>query len=465
MISNRFNQKHSLTYLFIKYICFLFLFCCFSCEDFVDLPLPDSQLNSEEVFQNQQTAESAVLEIYARLRDDAILTGGSSGIGFLMGLYSDELTNYNPNDPNRLQFYQNSVLPDNTYISGWWQKSYNLIYSCNIVLEKLERSDLNKDLTDQLRGETLTLRALINYYLVQIYGDIPFVLSTDYEVNTHLEKTNGKEVLEYLLPDLREAIAILPKDEANGNHTRIKKQAATLLGARIALQLGLWNDAEELTTELLEDPAYLFNVPLNQVFLSSSASVIWRFEPENSGSNSLEGMTYIFLTTPPPNIALSDKLITSFDSSDLRLKEWTQIVEGNNMVSYEPFKYKLNEPTSTSQEYSVVFRLAEAYLIRAEARFFMDDYQGALSDLNMIRRRAGLNDLEIISDASTLAMEWFHEFFTEFGHRFISLKRLNLLNQSLEEYKPGWDVTDKLLPIPDSELIVNPNLGPQNAGY
>ncbi len=57
------------------------------------------------------------------------------------------------------------------------------------------------------------------------------------------------------------------------------------------------------------------------------------------------------------------------------------------------------------------------------------------------------------------------EFFTEGGHRFFDLKRAQQLDNALSSLKPGWNSTDALLPLPESELLLNPNLLPQNPGY
>jgi hypothetical protein len=51
------------------------------------------------------------------------------------------------------------------------------------------------------------------------------------------------------------------------------------------------------------------------------------------------------------------------------------------------------------------------------------------------------------------------------GHRFFDLKRLGMLDSVLTLEKPGWNTTDALFPLPESELLLNPNLLPQNDGY
>jgi hypothetical protein len=89
-------------------------------------------------------------------------------------------------------------------------------------------------------------------------------------------------------------------------------------------------------------------------------------------------------------------------------------------------------------------------------------------DINTIRSRAGLPDVsnsinsELCLDA--IAQEWRIEFFTEWGHRWIDLKRTGRANAVLSNVKNNWQYYDTLYPIPVSELETAPNLE-QNTGY
>ncbi|MDO5969574.1 RagB/SusD family nutrient uptake outer membrane protein, partial [Flavivirga aquimarina] len=123
---------------------------------------------------------------------------------------------------------------------------------------------------------------------------------------------------------------------------------------------------------------------------------------------------------------------------------------------------------ANSEEYPVVFRLAEQYLIRAEARAELGKISEAQSDLNVIRNRAGLGNTtastkEALRDA--ILDERQVELFTERGHRWFDLKRRGEAADVLAPLKPSWQDTDVLFPIPESELLLNPNLLPQNDGY
>ena len=119
-------------------------------------------------------------------------------------------------------------------------------------------------------------------------------------------------------------------------------------------------------------------------------------------------------------------------------------------------------------EYSIILRLGEMYLIRAEARAHTGDLIGAKEDLNTIRHTAGLEDTSAVTQDEILnavLQERRLELFTEFGHRFFDLKRFNKIQPVLSAVKPGWDIHDDLFPIPEAELNLNPNLKPQNPGY
>jgi hypothetical protein len=116
----------------------------------------------------------------------------------------------------------------------------------------------------------------------------------------------------------------------------------------------------------------------------------------------------------------------------------------------------------------VVLRFAEQYLIRAEARAWQNKIEDAVTDINAIRLRAGLHELEknISKEECLQAIEQERrtEFFAEWGHRWINLKRTGNANAVLSKVKSNWQYYDTLYPIPFAELETAPNLE-QNPGY
>lgn len=190
--------------------------------------------------------------------------------------------------------------------------------------------------------------------------------------------------------------------------------------------------------------------------------------PGTAGANTQEGDLYIFKVGPPPIVGLREEFINSFEPEDKRKTQWTATVTSGNQRWHYAYKYKQDQPTSSSLEYSVVLRLAEQYLIRSEARANQGDLTGAKEDLNIIRYAAGLSNTAAISSEDIIAdilQQRRFELFTEFGQRFFDLKRFGKLDEALSPLKPGWNANDRLWPIPVLELNSNPNLNPQNQGY
>src|SRR5690606_21639300 len=134
-------------------------------------------LNTKEVFEDKTSVHAAMTAIYAEIRDGGIV----SDLSYNLGLYTDELDLYNISDTAIEEFYENRVVPSNRLTNNWWDGAYFLIYSANAIMESIENSTGNlKDDKDQLRGEALFARALLHYNLSQIFGDIPFVSTTDH---------------------------------------------------------------------------------------------------------------------------------------------------------------------------------------------------------------------------------------------------------------------------------------------
>lgn len=441
-----------------------------SCEDALEVEKPVGQIPIEEVFNDEGTATAAVSTLYAKLRDQAFLTGNLSGTSHAMGLYADELDYYDTPGFPLESVYTHQVLPSNTVISSLWNETYQIIYLSNAVLEGVSSSsELAQNFKNQLRGEALFIRALSHFYLVNLYGTIPYITTTDYVVNSEVERLPVTSVYEMLRSDLLEAKTLLGTDYISSERVRANTYVVSALLARVYLYLEQWQDAE-MESSLLLDNATLFALEpkVQDEFLKESTSAIFQFKPKNEGDNTLEAAVFKFESAPPPRTALTPSLVNSMDESDQRKIHWIGEVTNGTDTFYFPNKYKENTNTGTSVEYSIVFRIAEQYLIRSEARLMQGNITGAKEDLNSILNRAGLEDTNAATTSGLLEAiidERRFELFTEFGHRWFDLRRYGLANEVLVPIKPGWKPTDVLLPLPEDELLINPNLNPQNPGY
>jgi len=444
-------------------------FVLFACEEFTEVDQPKGQIPKDLVFEDESTATSAVTSIYAKLRDDTLLTGNLYGLGVLMGFYTDEMEYYADTNTGIYPFYSHEITADNDVVKALWDGSYQTIYMTNLVIEGLENStSLSPETKQQLRGEVLFLRALVHFYLLNLFNDIPYVVTTDYLINQDVSRSSMEEVYSYILTDLLEAKEILSETYVGAERIRANKFVVSALLSRVYLYMGYWENAISESSLVINNTGLYYLEPIENEFLKESGSAILQFKPKNSGDNTNEAISYYFIYGPPYFMSMSSTLISSFEPQDLRLHHWVRIVSDGSQNWYAPYKYREVENTGTSMEYSIVFRLAEMFLIRAEARLQIGDLTGSMADLNTIRNRAGLDEIIGASPlelSDAILMERNHELFTEFGHRWFDLKRFGMAESVLMDIKPNWQSRDAWLPIPELELLMNPNLLPQNTGY
>ncbi|HCE53626.1 MAG TPA: RagB/SusD family nutrient uptake outer membrane protein [Lutibacter sp.] len=460
--------------IFLKFIilvaCLLMaVLSLYSCDDFVEVDIPNSQLTAKGVFEEKATANAAMTDIYSKIRDGGLLTGTSVGLSHVLGNYADELDYYGSSQNVITEFYKNSLIATNSNIKTLWNLSYNQIYAADAVMEGVESSvNLSAGDRAQLKGEALFARALIHFYLANIFGDIPYIATTDFEQNRLAAKVPVSTLYVNIKADLEEAVQLVSENYLSADRTRPNKFTVHALLARVNLYAGLWNEASDEATVVLNNTAlYVSGQDLNKIFLKESKSTIWQLSPKSGTGNALESGTFNFIVGPPPISALTNDLMSAFTAGDQRKAHWTKAVSKDGVTWHHPYKYKTANTTS-SFEYSIIFRLSEMYLIRAEARAHSGDLSGAKEDLNVIRSVAGLENIVALTQDEILGAilrERRLELFTEFGHRFFDLKRFNMIQPVLSALKPGWDAHDILFPIPEAELNLNPNLQPQNQGY
>lgn len=452
-----------------RIIYLIMLLLILSCDSFLDVDLPDSQLIGVSVFENEATANAAVVNILADIRDKGILTGSPYGVSLSLGLYSDELSFYGQSSLPTFEFSTNTLLPNNLLVENYWTASYKEIYAVNALIDGLDHSQSLSDIASKnLKGEALFLRALLHFYLVNLYGDIPYINSTDYKVNSSVTRKPVKEIYELIESDLIKAIDYLPEFYNTDGRARPNKSTAIALLSRIYLYTNEWVKSEIQATHLLNNAMYNLEQNPESVFLKESTETIWQLPPAINGDATSQAYTFTIFSGPPTLSAISQGLLNSFEEEDKRKTQWLGKVTNGNDTWYYSTKYKQVGIAETSSEFSIILRLAEVYLIRAEARAYLGNLEGAKDDLNKVRLRAGLSEVmgdNLSAILNDILEERKKEFFTEHGHRFFDLKRLEKLDEKLSPIKPGWDTDDRLFPIPENELSVNPNLLPQNPGY
>lgn len=461
-----------LSIVFFRYIFtnvpFLAVIALSSCSNFVEVDSPKNLLISKTVYNDAATVESALANVYYQMREQGLVSG-NYGMTTALGVYSDELDYYGF-DSNQMQLFHHNVMASNQLISTWWVHAYHVIYCANDIILGVENSTaLTLEDKQRFNGQALFIRAFVHSLLADLFGDIPYITTTDYLYNNTVGRMPLAKVQEMIVSDLNTSIELLDDLEFDsGEHVLPEQSAAKALLARRYLYTQQWTLAETTATDLID--AFQLEPDLANVFLKGSSETIWQFRSGISPRNTQEANQLIIQIIPGQKYALTDNLLSEFEVGDLRFTTWTgSISDTNNTVTlFFSHKYKAVLSEMQSLEHSIIFRSAEQYLIRAEARAHIGDLLGAKEDINQIRNRAGLvntsaNTVTEILEA--ILHERRVELFAEHGQRWFDIKRTDSAKKVLEPIKPNWQPTDILFPIPETELELNPNLLPQNNGY
>lgn len=459
----------------IRYLFCVLLLINWSCRKFVEIdPAPDL-IQTNSIFTSDKTALAAVSGVYTNFQTTtAAFTNG--GLGVYGGLLADEIY-ATASTANTEPFYQNQLLPTTGIVnSGFYSKGYRLLYQVNAILEGLEQATaLTDSVRKQLQGEMLIVRPMIYFYLSNLFGEVPLVLTTDYRVNAVMPRSSIDVIQQQMIADLLRAQQLLTINYPSPGKVRPNQFTVQALLARVYVYQQNWSAAIEQATDIISSGLYTLrpNGALNSVFLKGSSETI--FEVASPSETSPVGDAVSFMpasTTVRPVYALTSYLLGAFEPGDQRKLSSNWV--GKNTVSgteyFYPAKYRQRSIATGVQptEYQVVFRLAELYLIRAEARAMLHFPDLARADLNMIRQRAGLSASTAVTEAELLtaiAAEKRIEFFCEWGHRWLDLKRTGKADVVLGPIKgSNWQTQDQLFPFPEIELNYNPFLF-QNPGY
>ena len=447
---------------------FLSLIFFASCKKFVEVPLPVDQLTADFVFNNDTSAVQSLNGIYSKMMEGQ--QQFSSGFTTLFtGLSSDELYYYTPSFRDEFTNDQITLVNHPFIESSFWSPAYLYIYAANKCIEGATNSKgLSPNVKNRVIGEAMFIRAFCYFYLVNLFGDVPLELTTVYQKNQSLPRVSEVEVYKQIIDDLTNAQNNLKVDYISDERIQPNKFAATALLSRVYLYNHDWVNAEKEASFVINSGIYTLDEDLNGVFLINSKETIWQLQPVDPSVDTWEGYQILpAIVGATPTYLLTNSLINSFEPNDRRKSAWVKSDLFSNDTIYYPYKYKVSTGTNIT-EYYVVLRLAEQYLIRAEARANQNNILGAQNDLNIIRNRAGLANT-ISNNKSSLLTSIDHErrteLFAEWGHRWFDLKRTGEADSVLGNLKPDtWQPTDTLWPIPQSQILLNPALI-QNPGY
>ncbi|NML40778.1 RagB/SusD family nutrient uptake outer membrane protein [Chitinophaga sp. G-6-1-13] len=456
-----------------------------SCKKFLDVGTPITNTSQENVYENDATAAAVITGIYTKMMNDFTQIGITS-ISYVQELASDNLILNTQNDQGYLSWWRNQVTSDYANTEGigdFFSSLYPTIYITNAAIEGIENSKhLTPAIKQRLLGEAYFLRAFHYFYLVNLYGDIPLITSTDYTQTSLKERSPVSLIYEQMISDLQKSSNLLDDTYVDGSiikksieRVRPNRSASLALLARVQLYQKKYQDAEKTASLVINQTSLYRLIGVDSVFKKNSLETIWALQPVKQGFNTDEGATFILDKVPgilaPKLSYISNSLLSSFENNDNRYTSWIEkFISGNITYPYAA-KYKIDANNDVVSEYCIVLRLAELYLIRAEARLESNNITGALDDINFIRKRAGL----LPTPASTvpdirkaIIKERRVELFCEWGHRWFDIKRSDSMNEIMQAamtFKGGtWASYKAIYPIPNFEILRDPNLV-QNPGY
>lgn len=429
-----------------------------SCKKFLDLS-PKNDIGENEALNSKDRIQRALTGAYSRLQDQAYYGFEWSNAVWLS---DDNVTAFGAGTTD-LQFDNHNILASSNTMEICWGAMYQAINAANNVIDAVDKvNDLSFTAEDKqnVSGQAYFIRALVYFDMARTWGGVPLVLTPTrgYDSSSAVAKSPVQDVYAQVLKDLNEAENRLPETV---NRNIATKKAAQALKARYYLYAKDWANAEKYAGLVIADQAdYSLVDPFDKLItVKQNTESIFELDFTPTDGNPLAnvffpaglGGTYrigpeqglVDLVNDPAVAGGRSVLISSFGGQ----------VYGN--------RYRAVSSNQQDDNYAIL-RLAEMYLIRAEARAHIPNLSDGLNDLNAVRQRAHIADATAAdTDALLLLIE--NERRIEFAfepHRWFDLIRTGRVDAVLGIS----DVRKTVFPIPTSEIVANRHLL-QNDGY
>lgn len=389
-----------------------------------------------------------------------------------------------------------------------WNEHYRALYRVNQVIVNVPGMDIDEGLKSRIVGEATFLRGLLYYNLAILYGNVP-VVTEPVAAGEFPANQPYATVIAQVEQDGAAAAAVLPASYTGGDVGRATRGAALALQARAELQQRKWGEAAATFREVVQSGQYQLAPTFAENFtLAGDNNVEAVFEVQFGGPDVLASGTRglnIAKMVGPPTFGFTDVQPTEWyfqqffaedGTPDPRLDAtifWNRPggmdVHGQQFANLYPtgfkdtgidktyFWKKFEEYWLPLQDWDAalnykVIRYADVLLMFAEALNESGSPDEAATYLNMVRDRAGLDDVPTTLGQAEMRARIEHEMLMELGwenKRLPYLKRHDMFTRAaMEPHDPDFfffvDGKSELLPIPQSEVDVNPNVE-QNPGW
>ncbi|WP_266202515.1 RagB/SusD family nutrient uptake outer membrane protein [Pontibacter kalidii] len=452
-----------------KILAALFILCLGStaCEDMLDVE-PKQSIDARDAIITEDDLQGAVIGMYAILGGPELYGTNLLLLPELLG--AEENVAWYGTFAGYRQVANKTMTSDNIEAQRTWVGAYAAINLANIILSKL---DIVSDpaTRDRMEGEALFVRGMLHFELVRLYGrawndgdpntnlGVPIrttAVTTEEEARTFAPRNTVAEVYAQAQQDLERAKELLPEL----NEERANTYAASAFLARLHLQRQEYAAALEEANRVIEEGPFNLNPSVTAIFRNdNTAESIWEIQQndQNNAGTANDGLTTFYADLE--GIGRGDIAVLSYDlyeEQDARLSE----------LIYEGFLYgdiQTGKWTDFGQNIPVV-RLAEMYLIRAEANLRLGSAVGAtpLEDINRIRERAGATLLSSVTLEDVLLERRLELAFE--GFRIHDIKRTEDVLEG-DAYTIPWNSPELVMPIPRREIDASQGELTQNPGY
>tara|TARA_B110000503_G_scaffold19285_2_gene28664 strand:+ start:2672 stop:4072 length:1401 start_codon:yes stop_codon:yes gene_type:complete len=458
-------------------ILFMIGFISSCSESFLEL-IPQQSVSDTEALTNLEDLNSSITGVYDEI-------SGSYYYGRYLFMIPDVMADdvKQNSQANRIVLYAEHIVDESdSDAASLWTGMYRAINAANnIINSDIEVGTNVEDEKNHIIGEAYALRAQVYFDMVRMFAQhytftadaghlgVPLILSFD--AANKPERSTVKQVYDQIITDMTMAISLMKSDSRSGNSNTLSSTSVKALLSRVYLYKKDWPNAEAMATEVIGSGYSL--VPnanyLNLWNTDNSSESIFEIsmtEADNVGGNGIAGL---YLPQVFGDYLPSNDLVSLYDADDARLNVFIE----DSFLSGEFAPFRMNKyPSFNGFDNVKVMRLAEIYLIRAEARAEIGtNISGAQDDLDMVRQRAlpSATDTSVTDQAlkDAIFLERRLELCFE-GQRLWDLMRNKLdvvrtqCTASICLIPYASDTV--ILPIPQVETDVNSNITP-NPGY
>jgi hypothetical protein len=423
-----------------------------SCNKFLDVEPKDS-VTDEQTIIDQTSAVTALRGTYRRLAADNYYGNLFQTFGYLPG----DNIQWTGSQSIIQQFITHNISADNGNLQSVWSAIYATINAANHVIAKVplvEDATFTTATRNQIIGEAHFIRALSYFDLARTWGNVPVTLTPTLSATdkSGIKNNTQAQVYAQVLNDLNAADSLLVVPTAQ-NPVRANKETVWALKARFYLYQHDWVQAESYASKVLADVQYYaLQKPYSAFFLPASTVATKESVFEISFSATYPN-THRNSWQPPANggtrqWAPNDAFIALVNDVTVGGNRNALVAKTSAGLWYGNLYYR-----SPATDPAYVIRIAEVYLIRAEALAKQTKLPDALIDLDAIRSRAGLlPSTAVTQDDILLAIE--NERRIEFAlepHRWFDLVRTDRAAAVLGITNPN----KYLFPIPANEITLS----------